>query len=894
MINEKRLERRNILNMRNMGLNEIREEFLRFFESKGHLRLPSFSLVPENDPSILLINAGMTPLKPYFTGSLKPPSTRVTTCQKCIRTADIERVGKTSRHGTFFEMLGNFSFGDYFKEEAISWAWEFVTKVLKMPEDRLWVSIYTDDDEAFEIWNRDIGLNTDRIVRLGKEDNFWEHGTGPCGPCSEIYFDRGEDKGCGEPRCVPGCDCDRYVEFWNLVFTQFNKEEDGTYTPLQKKNIDTGLGLERLSCIMQGVDSIFEVDTIKNIVDAVCKIAGSKYGADNKFDVSIRIITDHIRSIIMMISDGILPSNEGRGYVLRRILRRAARHGKLLGINKLFLADLADIAIEESKDAYPELKQRRDYIRKVAGIEEEKFNFTVDQGLAILDEHIKAIKKNNCNTVSGEVAFRLHDTYGFPVDLTREIAGENGLAIDEEKFKEEMEIQKNRAREALKKKEGSAWGQWASLETGKIPQTGFYGYESISFPGRILNMVKDGETAKVVFQGEDDITVITDRTVFYAESGGQTGDTGFIETKTGLIKVGDCQKTPDGIFLHLGKVIKGYIESGQEGEIRIDASRRESIARNHTATHLIHKALKNILGEHVTQAGSLVEEEKLRFDFAHFEPVSGEQLKRIEDEVNSKILDGLPVTVSEMGLNEAKSLGAVALFGEKYGERVRIIKIGDYSMELCGGTHMNSTAKIGLIKILGETGIASGTRRIEAVSGYYAIKHYRDKEDILNTIAGIVKTTPQDLAKRVEALILDLKNAQKEIENLKAKLAISRLDEIASSPLVVGGTSIVASKLDGMDTEALRNTSDVIKNKIPDVVVILASEYNGKVNLVAAASKEAVKKGIHSGQLVKKAASAVEGGGGGRPDMAQAGGKNPSKIDEALRQAVEEIKKQLS
>ncbi|NLC69025.1 MAG: alanine--tRNA ligase, partial [Clostridiaceae bacterium] len=790
--------------MRYMGLNEIREEYLRFFESKGHLRLPSFSLVPENDPSILLINAGMTPLKPYFVGSMKPPSPRVTTCQKCIRTPDIDRVGKTARHATFFEMLGNFSFGDYFKKETISWAWEFVTKVLEMPVERLWASIYVDDDEAFEIWNKDIGIKAERIVRLGKEDNFWEHGTGPCGPCSEIYFDRGEEKGCGKPGCKPGCDCDRYVEFWNLVFTQFNKEEDGTYTPLQKKNIDTGLGLERLSCIMQGVDSIFEVDTIKNIVNAICKTAGCKYGADDKLDVSIRIITDHIRGIVMMISDGILPSNEGRGYVLRRILRRAARHGKLLGINGLFLAGLADVAIGESKDAYPELGERRDYIRKVIGIEEEKFNFTVDQGLAILDEHIKDIKKNNCNVVSGEVAFRLHDTYGFPIDLTREIAEENGLAIDEKKFMEEMEAQKNRAREALKKKEGSAWGQWSSLETGKIPETEFLGYSSMVCRSAVLHMLKDGETAEAVFEGEGDITVITDRTVFYAESGGQAGDTGIIETKTGVMKVRDCQKTPDGVFLHLGKVVNGYIEKGQEGEIKIDVQRRESIARNHTATHLVHKALRNVLGEHVTQAGSLVEEERFRFDFTHFEPVSEEQLKLVEDEANSRILEDLPVVISEMGLDEARKLGAMALFGEKYDERVRVIKIGNYSMELCGGTHVNSTGKIGLIKILGETGIAAGTRRIEAVSGYYTIKHYREREEVLNTVAGIIKTTPQDLARRVETLVLDFKNAQREIDNLKARLVMSRLDEIVASPLVVNGTSVVAARFDGMDAEALR------------------------------------------------------------------------------------------
>ena len=876
-----------------VGLNEIREKFLSFFESKGHLRLPSFSLVPENDPSILLINAGMTPLKPYFTGELKPPCGRVTTCQKCLRTADIEKVGKTSRHGTFFEMLGNFSFGDYFKKEAITWAWEFVTEVLKLPEDKLWVSIYAEDDEAFEIWNKDIGLDASRIVRLGKEDNFWEHGTGPCGPCSEIYYDRGEDKGCGRQECTVGCDCDRYMEFWNLVFTQFNKEKDGTYTPLQKKNIDTGMGLERISCIMQGVDSLFEVDTIQRILDAVCEKAGKEYGKDNKSDVSIRIITDHVRSMVMMISDGILPSNEGRGYVLRRIIRRAARHGKLLGINEAFLPDLADVAIEESKCAYPELEQRRDYIKKVIKVEEEKFNHTIDQGLNMLYEHIRLIKEEGKNAVSGEVAFKLHDTYGFPIDLTREIAAENSLKVDEDGFQKEMEAQKLRAREALKKKAGSAWGELSSVKAEKIPETVFLGYENYKCNAKILYMAKDEEEVDTVFDGEN-VGIILDKTVFYAESGGQVGDTGLIETKTGIVEIKDCKKTPDGIFIHYGKVTKGFIERGQEAEATIDVAKRVSIARNHTATHLLHKALKHVLGEHVAQAGSLVEEERFRFDFTHFEPVSEDDLKRVEDEVNAKILEDLPVIIREMKLSEAKNLGAVALFGEKYGEVVRVVIINDYSMELCGGTHVNSTAKIGLVKILSETGVAAGVRRIEGVSGKFALLHVKETEELLNTASVMLKTSPKELPKKIESIMIELKDVQKKIEELKMKTILSNLDKIVADSLVINGTNIIAVKLNDMDAEALRCACDAIKARLSDSVAILASEYDGKANIVVSASGKAVEKGINSAVIVKKAAGIVNGGGGGKADMAQAGGKKPEKIDEALKQSVEEAKKQLA
>ena len=880
-----------------MTSQEIREKYLSYFESKGHTRVGSSSLVPQNDPTLLFTNAGMNQFKDVFLGMTSLPYSRAVTCQKCVRAGgkhnDLESVGKTARHHTFFEMLGNFSFGDYFKKEAITWAWEFVTEVLKLPEDKLWVSIYVEDDEAFEIWNKDIGLDASRIVRLGKEDNFWEHGTGPCGPCSEIYYDRGEDKGCGRQECTVGCDCDRYMEFWNLVFTQFNKEKDGTYTPLQKKNIDTGMGLERISCIMQGVDSLFEVDTIQRILDAVCEKAGKEYGKDNKSDISIRIITDHVRSMVMMISDGILPSNEGRGYVLRRIIRRAARHGKLLGINEAFLPDLADVAIEESKCAYPELEQRRDYIKKVIKVEEEKFNHTIDQGLNMLYEHIRLIKEEGKNAVSGEVAFKLHDTYGFPIDLTREIAAENSLKVDEDGFQKEMEAQKLRAREALKKKAGSAWGELSSVKAEKIPETVFLGYENYKCNAKILYMAKDEEEVDTVFGGEN-VGIILDKTVFYAESGGQVGDTGLIETKTGIVEIKDCKKTPDGIFIHYGKVTKGFIERGQEAEATIDVAKRVSIARNHTATHLLHKALKHVLGEHVAQAGSLVEEERFRFDFTHFEPISEDDLKRVEDEVNAKILEDLPVIIREMKLSEAKNLGAVALFGEKYGEVVRVVIINDYSMELCGGTHVNSTAKIGLVKILSETGVAAGVRRIEGVSGKFALLHVKETEELLNTASVMLKTSPKELPKKIESIMIEFKDVQKKIEELKMKTILSNLDKIVADSLVINGTNIIAVKLNDMDAEALRCACDAIKARLSDSVAILASEYDGKANIVVSASGKAVEKGINSAVIVKKAAGIVNGGGGGKADMAQAGGKKPEKIDEALKQSVEEAKKQLA
>lgn len=877
--------------MKKLGLNEIREEFLRFFESKGHLRLPSFSLVPKNDPSVLLINAGMTPLKPYFTGAEKPPCNRVTTCQKCIRTPDIDNVGKTARHGTFFEMLGNFSFGDYFKKEAITWAWEFVTKVMGMPEDRLYVSIYEEDDEAFEIWNREVGLALERIFRMGKEDNFWEHGIGPCGPCSEIYFDRGPERGCGKPDCTVGCDCDRYIEFWNLVFTQFNRQEDGTYTKLEKKNIDTGMGLERLAVIMQDVDSIFEVDTIRRILDHVCKKAGVVYGRGDE-DVSIRVITDHIRGTVMMVSDGILPSNEGRGYVLRRLLRRAARHGRLLGIKGPFLYDVAKVAIRESCEAYPELAEKEEYICKVIKTEEERFAATIDQGIAILNAMIAELKMENKDVLPGNMAFKLHDTYGFPLDLTREIAGEAGLTVDEEGFMAEMAEQKNKARMALKNREMSAWGRDIAAGISKDLRTEFVGYESYSSESRILHIILDDEQVNSAQQGEE-VTIILDRTPFYAESGGQVADTGYITGKDGKVRVNGCVKVGEGLYLHTGVVEEGIIEKDAHVTASIDVERRLAIARNHTVTHLLHKALRNVLGDHVTQAGSLVAPDRLRFDFRHFEAMTKEEIKRVEDEVNARILDDLKVTVREMSVDEANRLGAMALFEEKYGDLVRVVQAGDYSMELCGGTHLKSTAQAGLFKIVSEGGVAAGVRRIEALTGKGALEYYDQVEEKLESIAAALRTSPQESLKRVETLNSELKAALKEIEQLKAKLASSSFDEVLGGAVEVSGMKIATGRFDQLDMDSLRNTCENLRSRIGSGVVVLASSLGDKASFVAMATKDAVERGIHCGNIVKEAAKAAGGGGGGRPDMAQAGGKDTSKIDEALRLAVEAAKAQV-
>ncbi len=876
--------------MDKLGLNEIRERYLKFFENKEHLRLPSFSLVPHNDPSILLINAGMTPMKPYFTGLEVPPRNRVATCQKCIRTPDIENVGKTARHGTFFEMLGNFSFGDYFKKEAIPWAWEFFTEDLKIPEDRLYVSVYEEDDEAYDIWNKDVGLTPDRIVRMGKEDNFWEHGTGPCGPCSEIYFDRGADKGCGKPDCMVGCDCDRYIEIWNLVFTQFNKEEDGSYSKLKKKNIDTGMGLERLATVMQDVNNLFEVDTIRNILDYVCKKAGVQYGSE--YDVSLRVITDHIRSTTMMVSDGILPSNEARGYVLRRLLRRAARHGRLIGIEGAFLYDVAKVVIRESKEAYPELAEKADYICKVIRIEEERFAVTIDQGLIILNDFIAEVKAANGRELPGSMVFKLHDTYGFPLDLTREIAQEAGLGIDENGFRAEMNEQKKKAREALKNKVSSAWGQDMTAGLDKSLKTEFTGYECFENKANILYIISDGNQVENAQQG-DEVTIILDKTPFYAESGGQVADTGVIRTETGLVKVTDCRKTAEGLFLHLGTVEEGIIEKGAAATASIDADRRMATARNHTTTHLLQKALRDILGDHVTQAGSYVDPERLRFDFHHFSAMTREELKQVEREVNNKILQDLTVNIREMPVDEAKKEGALALFGEKYGSLVRVVKTGDYSTELCGGTHLKHTAQAGLIKILGESGVAAGVRRIEALTGHSAIAYFNEKEEQFNDVASAVKAAPQDTLRKVETISTELKAALKEIEQLKDKLVSGSFEEVLDKAADINGVKVVTARFDQLDMEALRNTCETLRSKLGSGVVVLASAFGGKVSFVAMATKDAIDRGAHCGNIIREAAKAAGGGGGGRPDMAQAGGKDAEKIGEALKFALEAIRTQV-
>lgn len=878
--------------MQKLGLNELRERYLSFFESKGHLRMASAPLVPKNDPSLLLINSGMAPLKPYFTGQEEPPRKRVTTCQKCIRTPDIENVGKTARHGTYFEMLGNFSFGDYFKKEAIPWAWEFCTQDLKMPVDKLWVTIYEDDDEAFEIWNKDIGLPPERIVRMGKKDNFWEHGTGPCGPCSEIYFDRGPEKGCGSPDCKVGCECDRYVEFWNNVFTQFNRDEQGNYTRLAHPNIDTGMGLERLACISQGVDNLFEVDTVLNILNYICKIAGVEYKKSEKTDISIRVITDHIRSTTMMVCDGVLPSNEGRGYVLRRLLRRAARHGRLLGINKPFLYDVAMVVINESKEAYPELAEKAEYIKKVIRIEEERFEATVDQGIVILNEFISEIMEKKQTVLPGEMVFKLHDTYGFPLDLTREIAEENGLGIDEDGFKKEMDAQKKKARDAHNSRDTSAWADSVFDKLDKSLKTSFTGYETTSADARILYIVKDGEIAETAQEG-DEVTVILDRTSFYAESGGQVGDTGTITTRNGKVQINDCTKTTDGKYLHTGIVVSGLIETGNQGTAQIDVKRRMAICRNHTTTHLLHKALRTVLGDHVHQAGSLVESNKLRFDFSHFSAMTAEELKRVEDMTNQAILESMEVDVREMPIEEAKKLGAMALFGEKYGNTVRVVKVEDYSIEFCGGTHLKNTAQAGLVKILGESGVAAGVRRLEALTGEAAIKYYAEKENLLNEVSQALKASPQDSLKKVETIGQELKNAEKEIEQLRNKLVSGEADEVISKAVEVKGVKVITARFDTLDIDGLRNTGDMLKNKLESGVVVLGSSYGDKVSFIVTATRDVLAKGVHSGNIIKEVAKLAGGGGGGRPDMAQAGGKDASKINDALKAAISVIEAQI-
>ena len=890
--------------MKPLGLNEIREKFLAFFESKEHLRMSSFSLVPQNDPSVLLINAGMTPLKPYFTGAETPPSLRVTTCQKCIRTPDIDRVGLTARHGTYFEMLGNFSFGDYFKKEIIPWAWEFCTEVLEMPADKLYPSVYLEDDEAFEIWEKDIGIPAERITRLGKEDNFWEHGIGPCGPCSEIYFDRGEEYGCGSPDCKVGCDCDRFVEFWNLVFTQFNRDENGEYTPLEKKNIDTGAGLERFACIMQGVDNLFEVDTIRRILDTVCEKANVKYGTDEKTDVAIRVITDHVRSTTMMISDGVLPSNEGRGYVLRRLLRRASRFGRMIGIKDLFLTEIADVVIDLNKEAYPALVDKYAYIMKVIRNEEEAFSRTIEQGSQILSEYISQAKSDHVSVINGEQIFRLHDTYGFPLDLTREIAADAGLSIDEDGFKEAMKKQREMARAATHAKNDTAWGgkQLPEELLKDKSETVFTGYDHLDDTGKILYLLKEDEEGGLQLVTEafagDDAVLIMDKTPFYASSGGQVFDLGEIISGDFYAQVLSVEKDSAGKFMHSVKIDKGNVKTGENVQLCVDRKRRLSIARNHTSTHLLQKALRLVLGDHVEQSGSMVSPDRLRFDFTHFQPVTDVEIQQVEEEINRIILEDMPVTTREMTQDEARKLGAMALFGEKYGDTVRVVTVGDesaaYSLEFCGGTHLQHTSQAAQFRLLSETGIASGVRRIEAVTGAAAYAYAINDTNQLSALESELKIPADQLLKKIRSLTAQIKDMEKELSAVQHQAAAGIAKTLTDKKEIINDVAVVVEKVQAEDADELRELADQVRDCLDTGVILLAAENAGKIIFVSMASKKAVEKGIHAGNIIRDAAKAAGGGGGGRPDMAQAGGRDVSKLQEALAAGKEVILSQLN
>ncbi len=878
--------------MKPYGLNELRKMYLEFFESKGHLIMPSFSLIPQNDNSLLLINAGMAPLKPYFTGQEIPPRKRVTTCQKCIRTGDIENVGHTARHGTFFEMLGNFSFGDYFKHEAINWSWEFLTKVLEIPEDRLYPSVYEEDDEAFEIWEKEVGVAPERIFRFGKADNFWEHGAGPCGPCSEIYFDRGEKYGCGKPDCTVGCDCDRYIEIWNNVFTQFEGDGHGGYEELSTKNIDTGMGLERLATVMQDVESIFDVDTIRHLREEVCRIAGVEYGKDHKTDVSVRVITDHIRSVTFMVSDGVTMSNEGRGYVLRRLLRRAARHGKLLGIEGTFLADLSEVVIDDSKSGYPDLDTRRDYIKKVISVEEENFDRTISQGMAILEDEMAKMHHRRSNVLSGLTAFKLCDTYGFPLDLIIEILSEYGFTVDEREFDKALENQRQTARAA--RKETNYMGADATVYQELDASIGseFVGYDKTKHVATILALTTTDEIVDELQPGQKG-TIIVDETPFYATMGGQLADTGVIESMNGFFRVDDTIKLQGTKIGHVGEMVDGTFRVGEKVDMQINVDQRALTANNHTATHLMQEALRRVLGSHVEQQGSYVDKERLRFDFTHFSPMTDEEIREVEDIVNKQIRIGLQVTTEEMSLEDAKKTGAMALFGEKYGEFVRVVRIGDFSTELCGGTHVNSTREIISFKIISESGIAAGVRRIEAMTSVGLIEYLKKSDDVVKQVARRLKTSPAEVDEKVEHLQNDVKSLQKENEKLKAKLAKDAAGDVTGEAEDFGGIKLLAKQLDGVDMNGMRSLSDEMKQKLGEAFIVLASANDGKVNLIATATDGAMEKGAHAGNLIKEVAQIVGGGGGGRPNMAQAGGKDAAKIPEALEKAVEVMKQQL-
>ena len=879
--------------MKSYGVNELRKMFLEFFESKGHLKLKSFSLIPHNDNSLLLINSGMAPLKPYFTGQEIPPRRRVTTCQKCIRTGDIENVGKTARHGTFFEMLGNFSFGDYFKNEAIEWSWEFLTEVVGIDKDRLYPSIYQDDDEAFDIWHKKIGIPEDRIFRFGKEDNFWEHGAGPCGPCSEIYYDRGEKYGCGKPGCTVGCDCDRYMEVWNNVFTQFENDGNGNYTELVQKNIDTGMGLERLAVVVQDVDSIFDVDTVQALRNKVCEFANVTYKEDEVKDVSIRLITDHIRSATFMISDGIMPTNEGRGYVLRRLIRRAARHGRLLGIDGMFLAKLSETVIEGSKDGYPELEEKKDFIFNILTQEETKFNKTIDQGLSILSTMEEELTGKGSKMLAGADAFKLYDTYGFPLDLTKEILEEKGYEVDEEGFQAAMEEQRTAARMARKTTNYMGADATVYDEIDPAITSEFIGYDKLEATSKITVLTTETELTEAIVDGQQG-TVIVDQTPFYATMGGQEGDTGVITTADGEFRVEETIRLKGGKIGHVGKMTRGMLKTGDTVTLQVCSKGRADTCKNHSATHLLQKALKTVLGSHVEQKGSLVTPDRLRFDFAHFSPMTPEEIEKVEQIVNEEIQAALPVVTKVMPIEEAKKTGAMALFGEKYGDNVRVVSMGDFSIELCGGTHVANTGNIMTFKILSEAGVAAGVRRIEALTGEGVFRYYKKLEQEMNEAAKLMKATPATLTEKINHMLAEIKELSSENESLKSKLAKDSLGDVASQVTDINGMKFLATAVEDVDMNGLRDLGDQLKNQLGEGIVVLASAKDGKVNLIVMATDAAMKQGAHAGNLIKAIAPCVGGGGGGRPNMAQAGGKNPAGIREALAKAVEVAKEQLA
>lgn len=878
--------------MKKYGVNELRKMFLEFFESKDHLALKSFSLVPHNDNSLLLVNSGMAPLKPYFTGQEIPPSKRVTTCQKCIRTGDIENIGKTARHGTFFEMLGNFSFGDYFKKESLQWSWEFLTEVVGLEPDRLYPSVYLDDDDAYEIWHTVLGIPEERIFRFGKEDNFWEHGAGPCGPCSEIYYDRGEKYGCGKPDCTVGCECDRYIEVWNNVFTQFEGDGNGNYTELEQKNIDTGMGLERLAVILQDADSLFTIDTNKALLDAVCKLANVSYQSDAKKDISLRIITDHVKSCTFMLSDGIMPSNEGRGYVLRRLLRRAARHGRLLGVQHKFLEDLSKIVIELSKEGYPELEDKQVMILKVLSEEEDKFNKTIDQGLNILAEMEERLGKEGKSLLSGEDAFKLYDTYGFPLDLTIEILEEKSITVDQDGFKAEMEKQRKKAQGAQKATNymGADVTVYQSIDPAVT--TEFVGYDRLTYDSEITVLTTDKELVQALTDGQMG-TILVKQTPFYGTKGGQQADTGIITGEHGIFEVKDTIHLQGGKIGHLGVVKKGMFQVGEDVVLQVNETHRSSIAKNHSATHLLQKALRVVLGDHVEQAGSDVDEQRLRFDFTHFAAMSAAEIKKVEELVNREIKRALTVSVNEMTMDEAKQSGAMALFGEKYGELVRVVKMGEFSVELCGGTHVDNTSTISAFKIISESGIAAGVRRIEALTGDGLLSYYQSMENTVFEVAHSIKTTPAELKAKVETMAAELKVLQSENEKLKSKLANQSLGDVMDQVKDVSGIKVLATEVLDVDMNGLRNLGDQLKDKLVEGVIVIASAQDGKVNLIAMATDDAQKKGAHAGNLIKAISGCVGGGGGGRPNMAQAGGKNPAGIKDALNKVMEVVAEQI-